>query len=593
MLKAKPSIKKTSQQKLPVIKTDTKIKEDSKVDEDIKEENKKEIGSDEDIFNTMGSSELKKRERPLTSMNFPGFSRFTEITRENFFNETVPVDNDQYKRITRKHWFIDPIPKGLLPRLKLLATMFKSEDFINYYKKTPSRLSTSIDRIIKYLMGYSNHHNILDKYAMIFYYICHQITYDVKGKNADNSDLKDVFKTGLANNFQFVKIFEYMCRKAKLRYRRISGFCKDMVLPSFRPGMDIDEFNHCWNAIPIQNEWYFVDVTFGSGGNKPKSVFLTEYFNPFYFLTPPEYLAYSHKPYEDNWELTEKMIIDKEFANRKNLYLGIFYQKVYLHDIELVSHEFPIINSLTKNLVVKIGIQDQLIQASLLLPNMKTKLSEVKYSSNPKTNVIALEPNFPGNGEYILQIISRSIDSTDLVYNPLLSYKIIIDDSGMELFERLKGENKTSERRPFTSKPGFKGMSKTLTRFFSSKKPQRLFTDVSNINRNNKKKICFDNEGAYLLEPRSTFIKIGNESEIKCRVRGVIAVYVLDNKKFIPLKKRDDGIWQGLVTVETKDVSIVSLKKFNGTNVYTEVFHLNAIPNNSKVMKNLLKKNKI
>ena len=107
-----------------------------------------------------------------------------------------------------------------------------------------------------------------------------------------------------------------MCKKSKMKVRKISGFCKDMVLPSFKPGSDISVFNHCWNAILIQGEWYFLDVTFGSGGIKPRSEVIQDYFNPFYFLTPAEYLAYSHKPLEDYWEFT--VITDGHLINELN-----------------------------------------------------------------------------------------------------------------------------------------------------------------------------------------------------------------------------------------------------------------------------------
>ena len=310
-------------------------------EEDISKYNSniiKEINQQKDI-------NIKKIPNTITNFYKRGFSA---VTRENFFNMPSISTNQKRPVSCMKHtvFGISPIPNTLLGRLKLLSKIFKDPTFINYYNKAPSKITHSFEQIRKYLFDYSNHHNELDKYAMFFYYLCHQITYDIKGVNKDNKDIQALFKSGLANNFQFAKIFDYICRKSKIKVKRIAGFCKDMVRPYFKPGSDISIYNHCWNAVFIQNNWYFVDLTFGSGGIKKKSDFVHEYFNPFYFLTPAEFLAYTHKPFEEIWEFTNKQIQDKSFAMRKNLYLGNFYQKVYEHDVELYSHDFPIIHSL-------------------------------------------------------------------------------------------------------------------------------------------------------------------------------------------------------------------------------------------------------
>lgn len=68
------------------------------------------------------------------------------------------------------------IPPTLLERLKLFTSIFNDEEFIAHYKATPPKISASIDKITFHLTSYAGPHGDLSSFAMIFYYIAHQIT---------------------------------------------------------------------------------------------------------------------------------------------------------------------------------------------------------------------------------------------------------------------------------------------------------------------------------------------------------------------------------------------------------------------------------
>ena len=112
---------------------------------------------------------------------------------------------------------------------------------------------------------------------------------------------KYIFETKKALSIGFTNFFEYFLKRMEIRYKHIEGYCKLIpknnsrfmtnsnssninlntnqiestnalqTLNSSSSEKDIinaDEsnINHCWNAIYIKREWYFVDALLASGG---------------------------------------------------------------------------------------------------------------------------------------------------------------------------------------------------------------------------------------------------------------------------------------------------------------------------------------
>lgn len=460
------------------------------------------------------------------------------------------------------------IPLTLLERIKLMITIFNDEEFIAYYKATPQRISSSLEKITDHITSYTGPHGELSIFAMIFYYISHQITYCKKGLNQNQVDNdqkpENVLKQGMALSNGFCNLFEHFCKPLKLRYKRINGHCKYF---GFKIGTDCSVNNHSWHGIRVRNEWYFCDVTFSSGGNQEKNKFVATYFNPYYFMTPPEYLIDSHRPEDDDWQMNPKTVTLKQFSLRSNLHLAEFYQKVYEKDMTLVSHEFPVIHSpdLT-SLVIQLIIPQTVLLANLYYANVKAKICELKYSYDDKTNLFFLEPVFPAKGEYIISISGRSVISTDLIYHHLINYKIKVGET--YAFKRphllLKKYKETKRRETLINNTAVPSL-----RLHTNQGP-RMLTDYNKflLGKENKK-ICLDNTNAYLFEPRAVILKIGNETKFKVRIKGALAVFVLDGKKWSYLKKKDEDLYEGQVIIQGEQVSICSLKSCN---VYTEVF---------------------
>ena len=309
----------------------------------------------------------------------------------------------------------------------------------------PPRKNNDIEEIADYLWKFSRNHSIIEKsYALIFYYLCSNIQYDVNKINEKENNIERVFRSGYANSLQFCKLFEAMCRKHSLKTIRIEGFCKTMESPNYKKGTDVTKVNHYWNCININNNWYFCDVTLGSGTIKPKSEKsnFNDNFNPYYFLTPADYLIITHRPLNDLWQMTEKTVPANEFSNKGDINMGDFYKQVYEHQVDLISHKTPIIKCTNKKLELKLGIRSSSVQAFLYYSNFKTKSTEIKTEYDKKTNIVSIEHTFNANGEYWLEILYREEHSDDIEYLPLIKYKIIANNSDEKFLQNLKMKKK-------------------------------------------------------------------------------------------------------------------------------------------------------
>ena len=412
-------------------------------------------------------------------------------------------------------------------------------------------------------------------YAIFFYYLCINIQYDVDSINEKENNINKLFKSGYANSLQFCKLYEFMCKRHFLRINRIEGFCKSKVLPKYKKGTDVTQSNHFWNSIYINNSWYFVDLTFGSGGLKLKTesekANINSYFNPYYFLTPPECLIITHRPLNDIWQMTEKIIQVNEFSNKSDVHMGDFYKQVYEHNINLISHKFPVIICKNKELNLKLSVNNIGTQAFLYFSNYKTKSTELKTEYDNEIHATIIEHKFDMNGEYWLEIFYREDNSTEIEYLPLINYKIIVNNSEEKYIEKLKKRRKIKLDENFLFDLKWKKNKNIKKKNYS-----RVLIDQDQINfYSNQTKICLDNEGAYLISPNSKNIKIGQINEFKVKVPNTDVVCVLDGHDWNYLKRNrnDKNIWMGNIEIKNENVMILSLKE---NKVFTEIFRLKA-----------------
>ena len=344
-----------------------------------------------------------------------------------------------------------------------------------------------------------------------------------------------------------------------------------------------DYINHCWDSIWYKGEWYLVDTLFGSGSveiedkiagpNQIASKDPNENFNLFYILIWPNLLINSHFPAEDNWQLTDKIITFKQFLNKFIVDYPKFYKGVFEYNVDLLTHKEPFIQITNKdNLVIKLKIPNYIIEGNLYSPATGQKVSEIKFNYEQKDKIFTFEPIFPKIGDYILRVSLRAINSTDLSYRPLFDYRIrVINTTLFNYFNKYNTKlisHRYDKERPFDDiLPKIGNRNPNLNTNYNI---NRIVSDYKKIFPSKSiKRVCYDNEGFYLLEPRSGFIRKGVVTKFRFRIKGASNASILDGHKLINLKRKEDDVYEGQKMLETDNVSICCLR---GKNVFTEVF---------------------
>jgi hypothetical protein len=444
---------------------------------------------------------------------------------------------------------------------------------------------------------------------------------------------ENVYESGLGLSLGFTNLFETIMKKLDVRFRHIEGYCKYLprdnsdfinnlystkknnnknnisltmynnstntssILNSskfmnsnkffdyYEPETEniYDYINHCWDSIWYKGEWYLVDTLFGSGSveiedkiagpNQITSKDPNENFNLFYILIWPNLLINSHFPAEDNWQLTDKIITFKQFLNKFIVDYPKFYKGVFEYNVDLLTHKEPFIQITNKdNLIIKLKIPNYIIEGNLYSPATGQKVSEIKFNYEQKDKIFTFEPIFPKIGDYILRVSLRAINSTDLSYRPLFDYRIrVINTTLFNYFNKYNTKlisHRYDKERPFDDiLPKIGNRNPNLNTNYNI---NRIVTDYKKIFPSKSiKRVCYDNEGFYLLEPRSGFIRKGVVTKFRVRIKGASNASILDGHKLINLKRKEDDVYEGQKMLETDNVSICCLR---GKNVFTEVF---------------------
>ena len=546
-----------------------------------------------------------------TNIPFKGFfnKRFNLTKYKEFREKSYQLSRSPEKIIKPHKMRGNGIPDDILERIKFLKNIFFSEKIKSYYEKRPCQRYTTFEEVAEYIINFRKKNTELESAIMLFYFICHEIKFlknniDITSKNLKSSQKpENVFETKRALSIGFTNILEYFLKKMEIKYKHIEGICKLIPYsnskfmpntnstntaiksnsPEKEPKKEYSSLvNHCWNALYINRAWYFVDTLLGSGGLNlieiKSQIFQEETnssdfdfnFNPYYFMIPPNHLIMTHRPIEDLWQFTDKTVTIDQFINKTFDNYSPFYKGIYLNNIEFFSHNNPLIKISSKDiLIIKIRVKNSLMGGDLYSSNGKDKISEVKYSYDESTEIYTFEPSFPSKGDYIIKLTSRSLSSTDLVYWPLVDYVVKVKEKmNFSYFDKYKIRLRTiSGTKEDNKEMILPKLNKTINNNFYQ---PRIITDYLKIFPTKKnKKICYDNEGFSLIEPKTNYLKKGSTARFKVRMKNVSSIAILDGNKLFHLKKTERNLYEGEKIIKSDNISICCLR---GKNVFTEVF---------------------
>jgi transglutaminase/protease-like cytokinesis protein 3 len=203
--------------------------------------------------------------------------------------------------------------------LKKLLTAFILFAGYNASAQTNGRDFTKIDEYVKSLgpltnMSMGTVNNVvsnkftdkMDKARAIYYWVAHNVTYDVKSlrsnDNAKNTPAQ-VLLTRKATGLGFASLFQDMCSSADIRCLTVDGFVKYNTQDIGEKDVEI---NHSWAVVQLgesPEEWYYVDPAFGSGYMSSDKKEFTKAYSDAYFFTEKATFNLQHFPDNSAWKL--------------------------------------------------------------------------------------------------------------------------------------------------------------------------------------------------------------------------------------------------------------------------------------------------
>jgi hypothetical protein len=117
----------------------------------------------------------------------------------------------------------------------------------------------------------------------------------------------------------YANLFLSLCTSARLEAVKLHGHSKGY---GYIRG-DKAKPNHAWNAVKIDGGWNLVDVTWGTGHLDQRFEFIKR-FNPYYFLTPPDQLIFSHLPEEPRWQLLDPPVAAEDYERWPRVGVALF-----------------------------------------------------------------------------------------------------------------------------------------------------------------------------------------------------------------------------------------------------------------------------
>ena len=141
----------------------------------------------------------------------------------------------------------------------------------------------------------------LTKVRSIFVWMAYNITYDMKGFEADvlpDYRPKAVLNSKVAVCEGYARLFHELCNEAGVRSEIIRGYSKGY---GYTEGDKFKVTNHAWNAVYLDNQWRFIDVTWAARKSNNTSVLRP--FTDEYFLATPEEFIHKHLPEIQPWQL--------------------------------------------------------------------------------------------------------------------------------------------------------------------------------------------------------------------------------------------------------------------------------------------------
>ncbi len=297
--------------------------------------------------------------------------------------------------------------------LRKILPVFFTIAVLNLHAQTNGRDFTAVDAYVKSLgaldsMSMGTINNVvsnkftdkIDKARAIYYWIAHNITYDIKAARS-NSTIKntptDVLLYRKAVGIGFASLFQDMCSSADIRCLTVDGFIKNNTAQINKNGTDI---NHSWAVVQLGQSpetWFYVDAALGSGYADAEMKLFTPYYTDAYFFTEKETFNLQHYPDNEAWKLGSGPKSKKDFFEMPVVKVAA----IELGIKKLSPNEGIIKTKVNKGVKFSFTIKstEQINKVELGMGEKKKyKVEEIQYSNS--ATVLSFTYKFQDTNEY-------------------------------------------------------------------------------------------------------------------------------------------------------------------------------------------------
>lgn len=156
-----------------------------------------------------------------------------------------------------------------------------------------------------------------EKVKMVYDAVALLLEYDTEGRASQNigpQDWDNILISRKSVCEGYANLFKRICDLLKIPCEKVHGYARGVYKAS--PNESTSP-NHAWNIVKIQDHWYFVDCTWGSGALNQNNV--QHIYNTDWLFVKSNHFIYTHFPADSNHQLTQRKISLEEFKKTPRL----------------------------------------------------------------------------------------------------------------------------------------------------------------------------------------------------------------------------------------------------------------------------------
>ena len=446
-------------------------------------------------------------------------------------------------------------------KIEFIYNLFYNEELGYVINNAPLFKSSTVYEIGKYFKIKLKY--ILEIASGILYYIFKNFKLNEKEKEKRTTE--EILNSGEIYSYtEMCELYKDLCNSSGIKIYIITGYIKRK---SYKIGDSIHKYKWCLLDCGNQNKKFLIDPYLSMGEEKDDTGLSCD-FKPFYFCTDPDLFIENHIPDEEKNQLMIKTIRVKEFTKKAYTTTEEFYSNVYKYNFKLKNYYKPEFNCKDSEITIKFILDSMDISVECFVNGKKMPEDKVKISNSTFRNNYEILILFSSNGEHKLNIIGKKMNT---IGDPkvLLTFKINVKITNIIKHEEIK--KKEVKKKLVTHLR--MGSPQYQKKKIETSLERQLTKCSSDFNEKIKNK-CFDNDSAHLYEPRNKILRIGQDTRFRVRVKGAKNVAVLDGRKWVYLKRKEDELYEGNVVIENENVVLCAMRN---KNIFTEVFEFVAI----------------